>query len=368
MARWISSGPAGHVIDLADLVDQRLVDAAGLHDVRLLPEVLGEQLAGPVQCERRGPRPASRRPAGAGRCPRTAAPARAAPACQRVQRLPVVGRPDHVVEDHAVADLPGQLHHLHARRPDVDRGPASGTGRRARCPARCRPRRRTLRGTSPAPSPAAAATVSTSRAWPAAAWVRLMPTFDASGSHHAPMPRITRPGARSSSVENVAASRPTFRVQLLTTPEPTLIRSVTAAKAAIGHGRLPDQPALRLPHGLEPVLLRVLHVLHALPDGVLVLQVHRDAALARHAHRLSLALLASPGGVERDAALDAVASVASHHPRHGPASRRLGGVAPWSTRVRPTATDHRFAAPPARRGPAGPPSAEHPVPGRGSRR
>ena len=43
-----------------------------------------------------------------------------------------------------------------------------------------------------------------------------------------------RPGARSSSVENVAASSPTFRVHVFTTPEPIPIRSVTAAKAAIG--------------------------------------------------------------------------------------------------------------------------------------
>ena len=63
---------------------------------------------------------------------------------------------------------------------------------------------------------------------------RSMPTFEASGSHQAPMPRMIRPGARSSSVENVAASRPTLRVQLFTTPEPMRIRSVTAAKAAMG--------------------------------------------------------------------------------------------------------------------------------------
>jgi hypothetical protein len=45
---------------------------------------------------------------------------------------------------------------------------------------------------------------------------------------------MIRPGARSSSVENVAASSPTLRVQLFTTPEPTFIRSVTAAYAAMG--------------------------------------------------------------------------------------------------------------------------------------
>ena len=61
-----------------------------------------------------------------------------------------------------------------------------------------------------------------------------MPTFAASGSHQAPIPSLIRPGARSSSVEKVAASSPTLRVQLLTTPEPTAMRSVTAAYAAIG--------------------------------------------------------------------------------------------------------------------------------------
>ncbi len=65
-------------------------------------------------------------------------------------------------------------------------------------------------------------------------WARSMPTFLASGSHHAPMPRMTRPGARSSSVLNVAASRAGLRLQQSTTPEPTLIRSVTLANAAIG--------------------------------------------------------------------------------------------------------------------------------------
>ena len=40
---------------------------------------------------------------------------------------------------------------------------------------------------------------------------------------------MIRPGASSESVENVAASRPTFLVQIGITPEPTLIRLVTAA-------------------------------------------------------------------------------------------------------------------------------------------
>ncbi len=45
---------------------------------------------------------------------------------------------------------------------------------------------------------------------------------------------MTRPGASSSRVENVAASRPTLRVQIGMTPDATLMRSVTAAKAAMG--------------------------------------------------------------------------------------------------------------------------------------
>src|SRR5260370_26137640 len=61
-----------------------------------------------------------------------------------------------------------------------------------------------------------------------------MPSFFASGSHHAPMPRMMRFGARSSSVKKVAASNPILRVQLLITPLPILMRDVTAANAAIG--------------------------------------------------------------------------------------------------------------------------------------
>ena len=63
---------------------------------------------------------------------------------------------------------------------------------------------------------------------------RSMPTFVASGSHHAPSPHRMRPGARSSSVENVLARRAALRVQMSMTPEPILIRSVAAANAAIG--------------------------------------------------------------------------------------------------------------------------------------
>ena len=60
-------------------------------------------------------------------------------------------------------------------------------------------------------------------------FLRSMPTFFASGSHQAPIPQMMRLGARSSSVRKVAASKPMLRVQLLITPEPIMIRSVTAA-------------------------------------------------------------------------------------------------------------------------------------------
>ena len=43
-----------------------------------------------------------------------------------------------------------------------------------------------------------------------------------------------RPGARSSSVAKVAANRAGLRLQQSATPEPTLIRSVTDANAAMG--------------------------------------------------------------------------------------------------------------------------------------
>ena len=47
-------------------------------------------------------------------------------------------------------------------------------------------------------------------------------------------PQMIRPGARSSRVEKVLARRAALRVQMSTTPEPILIRSVAAANAAIG--------------------------------------------------------------------------------------------------------------------------------------
>ena len=64
--------------------------------------------------------------------------------------------------------------------------------------------------------------------------MRSIPTFEANGSHQAPIPRMIRPGAKSSKVEKVDASLAGFRVQQSTTPEPIFIFSVSAANAAMG--------------------------------------------------------------------------------------------------------------------------------------
>ena len=106
---------------------------------------------------------------------------------------------------------------------------------------------------------------------------RFTPTFDASGSHHAPMPSLIRPGARSSSVENVAASRPTLRVHVLTTPEPMPIRSVTAAKAAIGTVASRTRRLSACHTASKPARSASDGVLHAVPNRMLVLEIERDA-------------------------------------------------------------------------------------------
>src|SRR5579864_3832596 len=145
----------------------------------------------------------------------------------------VVGRGDQVVEDDAVCDLAGELHHLHAGGPDVDRhvlraaflvdvvqldpvemhvGPSYVT-------VSSRSRART--------------TVTISR-MTVSGWSREMPTLRASGSHHAPSPQMIRPGAKSSSVAKVEARTAGLRVQIEATPDPSLMRSVVAPKAAMG--------------------------------------------------------------------------------------------------------------------------------------
>ena len=163
---------------------------------------------------------------------RAAGPRRAA--LQRLERLGVVGRVDEVVEHDAVGDLAGQLHHLHARsrrcRSARPWPAAPGTRSRARRRRGGRGSRRATRSRWPAGPRTASTTSRITRSGRA----RSMPTFVASGSHHAPSPHRMRPGARSSSVENVLARRAALRVQMSMTPEPTRIRSVAAANAAIG--------------------------------------------------------------------------------------------------------------------------------------
>jgi hypothetical protein len=60
------------------------------------------------------------------------------------------------------------------------------------------------------------------------------PTLVASGSHHAPMPRIARPGATSSSVLKVTAINAALRLLLLSTPVPIFTFRVLAASSAAG--------------------------------------------------------------------------------------------------------------------------------------
>ena len=108
-----------------------------------------------------------------------------------------------------------------------------------------------------------------------------MPTFVASGSHHAPMPHRIRSGARSSSVENVLASRAALRVQMSMTPEPTLIRSVAAANAAIGTTASRTSRLSACQTASKPAASARLHELDALTDVVGVLQVQRDRVRVR---------------------------------------------------------------------------------------
>ena len=96
-----------------------------------------------------------------------------------------------------------------------------------------------------------------------------------------------RPGARSSSVENVLARRAGLRVQQSITPEPILIRLGRRGERGHRHDRVAHQPAVGLPHRVEALRLGVLDELDPLADRVGILQVQRDgivhrASLARH--------------------------------------------------------------------------------------
>ena len=270
---------------------------------------------------------------------------------ERGHRAAVVVGADEVVEEHAVADLAGERHHLHRGRADVDRdllGRAVAVDdvdldvvevdelavegdalHREQAAGRPRP----------------------SRASPGALWRRSMPTFEASGSHQAPIPSLTRPGARSSRVENVAASSPTLRVQVLTTPEPIPIRRGDGGVGGHRHGRLADEPALGLPDRLEAALLGELRVLHPVADRVLVLQVERDAPLARDA---MVTLLSARTGAVRSGRVAARAA----RPARAPRRRARAGRARVSRRSRddPLARHHHVA-----HGARGEP--EDPVPG-----
>ena len=67
---------------------------------------------------------------------------------------------------------------------------------------------------------------------------------------------MMRPWGEVVQVENVAASRPTLRVQVLTTPEPDADPLGDGGVGSHRHRRLAYEPALGLPDGLEAALLR----------------------------------------------------------------------------------------------------------------
>jgi hypothetical protein len=105
---------------------------------------------------------------------------------------------------------------------------------------------------------------------------------------------MTRPGARSSSVENVLASRAGLRVQMSMTPLPTLIRSVVAAKAAIGTTASRTRRLSACQTASNPCCLGVADELDAFADGVGVLQVQRDGSA--HAAERSRLTFCQAGG------------------------------------------------------------------------
>ncbi len=102
---------------------------------------------------------------------------------------------------------------------------------------------------------------------------RSMPTFVASGSHHAPIPSLMRPGARSSERRERRGEEPDVARPVVhdarADPDPLRHRRERGHR----HGRLADESALGLPDGLEAALLGELRVAHAVADRVLVLEV-----------------------------------------------------------------------------------------------
>ena len=87
---------------------------------------------------------------------------------------------------------------------------------------------------------------------------------------------MMRPGARSSSVENVLASRAGLRVQMSITPLPTLIVLGGRGERGHRHHRVAHQPAVGLPHRGEALLLGVPDEIDPVADRVRVLQVQRN--------------------------------------------------------------------------------------------
>ena len=103
----------------SDLVEKGLLHPGGLHDVRLLAEVLGDHHAGRVESLGTAVSHRTNNQLRSVEVVDTAAgPGRAD--LEVVHGLAVVLRRDQVVEYHPVGNLAGQLHHLHAGGSDVD--------------------------------------------------------------------------------------------------------------------------------------------------------------------------------------------------------------------------------------------------------
>ena len=112
-----------------------------------------------------------------------------------------------------------------------------------------------------------------------------MPTFEASGSHHAPMPELDPPRGevvegRERRGEQPDVARP-------------VVDHARADPDPLGDGgegghrdrRLADEPALGLPDGFEAGGLGELRVPHPVADRMLVLQVERYAIVSGDGHR-----------------------------------------------------------------------------------
>ena len=98
-----------------------------------------------------------------------------------------------------------------------------------------------------------------------------------------------RPGARSSSVENVLARRAALRVQMSMTPEPILIRSVAAANAAIGTTASRTRRLSACHTASNPAASARRTSSMPVADVVGVLQVQRDREGSGTDHRVILA-------------------------------------------------------------------------------